>query len=206
VGYDWKDDEIITGGRDQSMVFVMDGTTGALKVSFNAHGTVSVPRGTTVTTRQTMWEGDYASGNMTHWEVDYGHGSVPDTLIPDAWSISEGNGGTINYTLNAGNANAGRNYLLLGSMSGITPGTPLPGGEILPINFGMFTIVVITLINGPIFNNFMGYLDGMGMATAQFNALGPLPPGLAGAHLYFAYALNKPWDFVSDPEIVLILP
>ena len=54
--------------------------------------------------------------------------------------------------------------------------------------------------------NFMGILDPAGDGAAIFNTLGPMPPGLAGMTMSFAYALNKPWDFVSNPVNVEIVP
>jgi hypothetical protein len=60
------------------------------------------------------------------------------------------------------------------------------------------------MINGPIFQNFMGSLDGTGSATATLNL--PPVPGAAGLTMHYAYALNNPWDFVSNPVAVEIVP
>ena len=98
-------------------------------------------------------------------------------------------GGTVNFTLNAGSVNAGRSYLIFGSITGQTPGTTLPDGTNLPINWDIFTNFVIDFANTPIFNNFLGTLDGAGGSTATFDSLGPLPSGLVGVYLDFAYAL-----------------
>jgi hypothetical protein len=48
--------------------------------------------------------------------------------------------------------------------------------------------------------------DGRGDVQATFDTLGPLPPGTWGFGLYFAYALNNPWDFASNPVAVHIVP
>jgi len=56
------------------------------------------------------------------------------------------------------------------------------------------------------FSNFMNTLDGSGMATATFNTFGPLPPAAAGLTMYYAYALNGPWNFVSNPAVIEIAP
>ncbi len=61
------------------------------------------------------------------------------------------------------------------------------------------------LLNTPVFLNFMGTLDASGQATAELNTGGPLPPGSVGIILSFAYCLNNPFDFVSNPINVEIL-
>ena len=102
--------------------------------------------------------------------------------------------------------NAHRNYLMLGSISGTVPGTPLPGGTaILPLNWDPFTNMVLGYLNTPIFDNFLAMLDSEGTGWALFDTLGPItiPSGFI---LHFAYALNNPWDFASnavDIEITL---
>jgi hypothetical protein len=130
--------------------------------------------------------------------------------VPGTWTfwspfrtISERIGGSINFTLNAGVAYAGRGYAVLGSMSGISPGMVLPGGLVLPLNYDLFTQFVILNWNTPFLMNFLGNLDALGMGTAQLN-LGPLPPGSAGLVLHFAFCTYKPFDFVSNPVGVQI--
>jgi hypothetical protein len=128
-------------------------------------------------------------------------------LEADNDKISESTGGTVQFTLDAGITNANRSYLILGSASGTEPGTPLPGGmATLPLNWDVFTGLVINLINTPIFYDFMGMLDAAGMAAATFDTLGPLPSGSAGLIFNFAYALNNPWNFVSNPVPIEIIP
>jgi hypothetical protein len=126
-------------------------------------------------------------------------------LHVDVTEISEVSGGTANFSLFAGQANANRNYILLGSVSGMQPGTPLPGGLVtLPLNWDIFTDFVLLLINSPLFLDFMGTLDGLGQGTAQINT--PPIPGFAGTTMYYAYALNQPWDFASNPIVIEIVP
>jgi hypothetical protein len=126
-------------------------------------------------------------------------------LSVDTYEISESTGGTVNLALDAGAWNANRNYILLGSVTGTEPGVPLPGGmATLPLNWDVFTDFVASLINTVVFSNFMGTLDGSGTATAQLNA--PPVPGFAGVTMHYAYGLNNPWDFVSNPIPVEIVP
>jgi hypothetical protein len=130
-------------------------------------------------------------------------------LTADAATISGREGGIVNFLLDAGAANAGRDYLMLGGVSGTMPGTPLPGGmATLPLNLDYFTDVVVSMINTAVFANFMDTLDKAGMAKAQLNTvdLANVSQGCIGVKLYFAYALNNPWDFASNAVSIEIVP
>ena len=127
-----------------------------------------------------------------------------DMLTIDVDTISATTGGQVNFTLNAGAANANRCYLLFGGVSGTAPGTNLPGGENLPINWDMFTNLGIVMVNTAPFAGFMGQLDPSGMETATFDTLGPL--SASGFAFYFAYALNNPWDVTSNAVTVNVIP
>jgi hypothetical protein len=136
--------------------------------------------------------------------VDDCAGARPNTLVADNYAIPEA-GGTVNFTLYGYPENAGRNYLMMGSITGTDPGTPLPGGYVtLPLNWDVFTSVVISLANSSIFHNFMGTLGNDGTATATLNL--PPVPGMAGVSMYYAYACNNKWDFVSNPVEIYIYP
>lgn len=129
------------------------------------------------------------------------------SLTADVHTLSSRTGGIVTFTLDAGADNANRGYILLGSMSGTDPGTLLPGGAAnLPINWDFFSNVVATAINTSMFSNFLGQLDASGAATASFDTQGSLPPAFVGTVMHFAFALNSPWDFASDPAAVEIVP
>ena len=124
----------------------------------------------------------------------------PDRADHKRISGVESAGGDVNFVLNAGQANGGRSYVLLGGISGTTPGTPLPGGmATLPINLDAFTCIMVYGMNGPVFQDFMGSLDANGSGLATLDASIPWSPDLAGFTLSFAFALYRPWDFVSNP-------
>ncbi|MHC4942075.1 MAG: FG-GAP repeat domain-containing protein [Planctomycetota bacterium] len=132
--------------------------------------------------------------------------SDTDPLESDISTISESAGGTVNFQLHGGVANAHRHYILLGTVSGTSPGYPLPGGMVtLPLNWDAFTGVVLALLNTSIFSNFLSTLDASGESSAQINS-GPLPPGYVGVVMHYAYALNNPFNFVSNPLSVEIVP
>jgi len=116
-------------------------------------------------------------------------------------------GGQVEFIFAPGPAYAGRNYMLLASLSGTDPGTPLPGGLVtLPLNRDGLTQFVLNNITGPWFTGFQGTLDAAGSATAQLDTLGSLPPSFAGATIHFAAATSYPWDFASNPIAVEVEP
>ena len=114
--------------------------------------------------------------------------------------------GEITFSLSAGTENAGRQYVLLGSTSGWNPGIPW-GGYCLRINWDWFTTLSFMWINTPVFQDFMGTLNGKGEAKAQFSTLGnplPSPPFYPGDTLHFAYVLFNPKDYASNPVQIWI--
>jgi len=150
-----------------------------------------------------LWASSHTDGIL--YQIDTG---VSQMLEADASTLSGRLGGLVNFTLNGGKDNGGRDYILLGCVSGTSPGTPLPGGlATLPLNIDYFTYYVIFLMNSSIFQNFQGVLDSEGNGKAQVNTigLGPLSPGCTGTILYFAYALYYPWDVVSNPVEIEIV-
>ncbi len=127
------------------------------------------------------------------------------SLTTDVTEMIGSTGGTANLFLNAGTANAGRTYYLLGSVSGVEPGLPLPGGlAVLPLNWDIFTGLVFNLLNTPTFSNFNAMLDSGGTATAQFNITPVTLP--MTVTVYFAYALPAPWNFASNPVVISVVP
>jgi hypothetical protein len=139
-------------------------------------------------------------------DIGYHYGPfIYPNLQVDAFRISENIGGSVNFLLLSGIENINRNYILLGSVSGTDPGTPLPGGLVaIPLSWDFFTEFVISLINTSVFSNFLSTLDALGTATAQLSA--PPVPGFAGVTMHYAYALNNPWDFASNPVAIEIVP
>jgi len=126
-------------------------------------------------------------------------------LYSDLYAFDEITGGTAGFFLNAGDNNAARGYLVLGTVSGSSPGIMLPGGvATLPLNWDLFTSAILANLNSPIFQDFMGTLDASGQASAQL--LFPPAPGTAGLKLTFAYALNGPWNYASNPVTIDITP
>jgi hypothetical protein len=127
-----------------------------------------------------------------------GHYDFSPVLWADAYTLSAASGGAVNFSLDAGATNGNRPYLLLGSLSGTEPGTPLPGGAVLPLNWDIFTSWIAGSLTLPLFTNFTGVLDGEGTALATLDTLGPLDPGMVGMKMYFAYLLTPLPFFTSN--------
>lgn len=127
-----------------------------------------------------------------------------DTLSVNPNSISAATGGKVDFSLNAGATYANGQYLVMGSVTGTSPGTLLPGGTVLPVNFDAFTTITVNFANSAFFPNTLGMLDGTGQATAGFDTIGPLDPGLIGLVMYFAFPVPAaPW-FASNYVTVTI--
>lgn len=130
--------------------------------------------------------------------------NMPGPLSPSGNELSAATGGVVHFTLDAGTAFAGRQYFLLGSASGTTPGINLPGGGNLPLNWDTVFNFVRLNYNGAALQNFRGFLDASGQATATLTA-GSAPLAV-GTILHFAYSTELPYDFQSNPAGVEIIP
>ncbi|MEW6747612.1 MAG: M20/M25/M40 family metallo-hydrolase [Planctomycetota bacterium] len=131
----------------------------------------------------------------------------PLSLSASSSTVSALAGGSIDLALTAGPVQGGRDYLVFGSVSGTSPGIPLPGGPVLPINWDIFTQLVIRLANTSNFARFRDTLDADGRATATFI----VPAGVLVGYeyilsFYFAYALLQPLDFASTPVQIDVVP
>lgn len=127
-----------------------------------------------------------------------------DSLRADT-EILYTSGGAVELTLNAGSSFAGRSYVVLGSFSGTSPGTILPGGGVLPLNWDGLTNFIRQNLFAPYFVDFVGTLDTAGGAVALFDTLGPIPPAVQpGWIISFAFTTYNPFDFQSNAVNVLI--
>lgn len=180
----WKEDE----------VYLVDTTNAAGNVTFTPAPATTGSMFVTVT------KDDYLpyEGAVTF---------LNSILAADGSSISAAAGGVINFTLTAGAEYGNRKYFMLGTSSGTTPGTGLPGGyATLPLNWDLVTDLILSLANSPVFLNFAGTLDATGLATAQFNTYGPLPGSYIGLNLHFAFTFYNPFDMASNAVQVDIVP
>jgi hypothetical protein len=147
--------------------------------------------------------GTWAMGAFDNWGVNCS--GLP--LSADKNTMSSRKEGIINFYLDAGEENAFRSYILLGGTSGVSPGIVLPGGLVtLPLNPDLLTAYILTMMNTPVFMDFMSELDDAGCSMAQFNNEGlmPISHGCVGTRMTFSYALYYPWDFVSNSVEITI--
>jgi len=142
--------------------------------------------------------------------VDIGADEYVDShsLGVDNFTLSASSGGILNFDLNAGVGNGGRKYMILASVHGTSPGTPLPGGEaVLPLNWDMVTSLVagICYPNSPVFVDFFSSLDILGTGSAKFNTNGPFTSTFDFTVSFAYILLGKPWDYVSNPVNVHVV-
>ena len=112
-------------------------------------------------------------------------------------TVSATLGGTVEMQLDAGPTGAGQLYALVGTLSGTSPGVPLPQGMVLPINPDPFT-ALSTGIPG-----FVGNFDSQGRASASWD-LPPVPTAI-GFTFHFAWTAPGPWT-VSNPVSLQLTP
>lgn len=125
------------------------------------------------------------------------------SLLADDHFIPYNVNSTVELSMDAGEEFSYRQYFMLGSVTGTEPGITLPGGKVLPVNWDIFTDIIFSLYNSPLFVDFYGQLDVNGQDKAIFNCI-PLPA--YGFSFHFAYAVIKPYDFVSNPVEVVVTP
>ena len=126
-------------------------------------------------------------------------------LSADVDFLSASTGGTVTFSLDAGEKNAGCLYQVVMGHSGTWPGTDFPDKlALLPLNMDDFTSTSLFLANTPIFSNFKGFLSSEGTGFARFNL--PPMPSADGKILYFAFILIDSWEFVSNPVAIRIAP
>jgi len=152
------------------------------------------------------YRGAFAPGEnwLYGWTATYAYGMTPQdgptTLIADKGAVDDNMGGTVHFWLKAGEANAGNPYLLVAGVSGTSPGTPLPGGMVLPLKWDWVSDLVLPYNNIAFFFDFLGTLDSNGEAWARFEW--PGYPNSAGLVFYFACCAQDPvegFNFVSNP-------
>ncbi len=114
------------------------------------------------------------------------------SLLLDTQQISLQQGGAQELTLDAGPEHASSVFLMLGSISGTTPGFRL-GGQHVPLNpDAYFNLLLDNPVNS-LFGTTVGTLDAQGQAhTALTLPAGLVPASAAGLVLHHAYILHGP--------------
>lgn len=108
-------------------------------------------------------------------------------------------------SLDAGEANAGRSYYIVGSITGTVPGITLASGLHVPLNFGPYFQLLVDFPNTIIFPQ-TGVLNASGQATASFTVPPGTPTSLIGVTFQHAFLLLNPRDFVSNVTDLTLVP
>jgi hypothetical protein len=142
------------------------------------------------------------------WHVDpCGQGTIANLTVdvvairPSTRSVSVGAHQKQVLRLNAGPANAGRTYLVLGSLSGTSPGT-MVGSVNVPLNNDAYYNFTLNNPNSPILSNSMGVLDATGRGAAVFTPDATFT-NMTANH---AFILLSPTSFVSEAESCVVVP
>jgi len=127
-------------------------------------------------------------------------------LFHSELSISVAGGGTHDLFLRAGPERAGEFHLLLGTVSGTSPGFPLPGGLVLPLVPDAYTD--LTIAGGALVGGF-GVLGPIGEADASLTLPAGGDPALVGLTAHHAFVTLDPTaqlTAVSGAAQVLLVP
>ena len=135
--------------------------------------------------------------------------SIPDLQV-DTLNVDCGTGGVVNFSLDAGVANAGEPYWIWMSASGTFPGFALSGVTV-PLNMDFLLITGLMNPGFPGSTGFLGVLDGSGIASASLVFPMDHAQKFVGKPLFFAYVLTSagpsmPLKYASFPAHVKYIP
>jgi hypothetical protein len=112
--------------------------------------------------------------------------AVPD-LLASGDTISLSAGGQVDFTLFTRRDVEADVFLLLGSVSGTSPGLPLDGGLVLPLNLDAWLLFTLTNPSNPLLPGSLGAPDDLGVGGASFVLPPASSPALAGVVGSFAF-------------------
>lgn len=88
--------------------------------------------------------------------------------------VSATRGGRIDIELRLDKQRAGELYMVLGNVTGTSPGIRLPGAGTLPLNIDPFLTFMLNAMNVTPFINFVGFVGNDGTAKATWQSAGNL--------------------------------
>jgi hypothetical protein len=152
---------------------------------------------------------EIASGQVPDLDGD----GVPDPCQPlsgDVASLSVGAGGAQQLALLAGAEHVGALYLVLGTLSGTSPGLPV-GDLVLPLQLDPYFLLTLTALSASPLTQSFGILAAPdGSASASFALPAGAPSPLVGAVANHAYVVLDPLtgavEDVSNAFPVSFLP
>ncbi len=130
------------------------------------------------------------------------------SLCANTHTVSVQKGGRQEFNFNVGLENAGRSYIILGSMSGTTPGMLLPGG----LSLALAPDAYFQKTKNPderLFEGFAGQLSSHGAMCASLTVPQLSDPGLAGLTLHHVAIVGNGLNeavFVSNPVSLHLRP
>ncbi|MFH2001171.1 MAG: hypothetical protein ABIK28_15930, partial [Planctomycetota bacterium] len=132
--------------------------------------------------------------------------ATPHVFTANSLTLSKAEGGEIDFNLCAGKTNAFKKYFILCGATGTLPGTTVPGGAVLPLNWDSLTDLLLPLANTILFPDFYGTTDASGRCKGKFDSLGPLPPDIpTDMLLYFALLFYDPFGFVTNAQAIRVV-
>lgn len=130
--------------------------------------------------------------------------SKPVALSTDASVLSVGRNNVVEFHINLGPKNAVTPYLLVGSLSGTTPGITVNGVKI-PLNPDVMSSFTIVAANTQNLENFSGVTDVAGSAKAKFwTQSSTTPPALIGTNMWFAALQIRAGNLVGVTNPVML--
>jgi hypothetical protein len=138
-----------------------------------------------------------------------GVGSLASVFQGDLAALSLSAGGTYAMSLAPGASRSGDTYLVLGSLSGSTPGFDL-GALHVPLNIDPYFLFTLKSPGAPPLAGSLGVLDGAGHATCTLTLPPGTAPSLAGVTIHHAFGLLNlaigGADYVSNAIELELLP
>ena len=108
----------------------------------------------------------------------------------------------LSLDIDAGVENAGRRYMLLGSVSGTAPGTMLANGVRVPLNADAYLRFTQENPSSAILAHSFGVLDAHGRASATFTP----DARFVGKTVNHAFVVLGPTKFVSETQACQVVP
>ncbi len=207
----------LNDGAPHTVRVVYDGTVLDVYADDLVTPLISIPldyAGNATLDAGTAWvgfTGATGGAQQTHAVLDWSFGEAIG-LFSDTTQISALAGGTAQLTLIAGATYAGLPYLLLGSLSGTSPGVPIDPLSTLPLNVDSYLLHTLQNANAPPLAGSFGLLDASGRGSATFTlpqSTNPVLVGLIVDHAFVVVELLPGLlavPFVSNPVPIAITP
>ncbi|MCZ6597132.1 MAG: hypothetical protein O7B99_05820 [Planctomycetota bacterium] len=188
-----------------SYLYRRQGSDWLLQQKLPAVGTVSPTYGS-----QVGLTGNQAIVASSGAKLVFEMGATTCELSVDTSTISLSAGGSQSFTLDLGPGFAGQLYKILGTFSGTSPGTVLPGGITILLNSDSYYGYTLASASPPPMTGGFGVLDASGKATASIDVPPGTSPGMAGIVAWHAFAAVDLTALValeaSNPVPLVLVP